>query len=315
MYFSKKIAMKKAILIYLFFFSFLDVFPQTGNAGYDSLVVKANSLYAAKQYKAAAHAYISAFQNLGGKALVEDRLHAAQAWSLAGYADSALYHLEYLVKKGKLRQREPVESDTSFRSLQTSVRWEKLLDTLNTLEAKLNKPLMKQLDTILVNDQKYRLLHDSMEAKYGNGSKEFSDFIVEYMRSDSLNLIAVKSILDTYGWLGPDEIGEEGNSTLFLVIQHSNLQTQEKYLPMMKEAVKNGKASPAELALLIDRVEMWNGRPQIYGSQLTGGPDGKLKFHEIIDEKNVNKRRAEVGLPPLEEYARYFGLEYKLPDK
>jgi len=42
---------------------------------------------------------------------------------------------------------------------------------------------------------------------------------------------------------------------------------------------------------------------------------GKYEFFPIVDEVNVNKRRASVGLPPLEEYAKYFGVEYVLPKK
>jgi len=35
----------------------------------------------------------------------------------------------------------------------------------------------------------------------------------------------------------------------------------------------------------------------------------------IEDEPNVNKRRASVGLEPLEDYARHWDIEYKLPAK
>jgi hypothetical protein len=62
--------------------------------------------------------------------------------------------------------------------------------------------------------------------------------------------------LDKYGWLGADVVGGQGNSTLFLVIQHSDQATQEKYLPMMREAVKNGKAQGSSLALLEDRAAL-----------------------------------------------------------
>ncbi len=75
---------------------------------------------------------------------------------------------------------------------------------------------------------------------------------------------------------------------------------------MMQEAVKNGRAERSHLALLIDRVEMNNGRPQVYGSQINGDT-----IYKILDEVNVNKRRAEVGLEPLEEYAKQFNIDYK----
>ena len=39
----------------------------------------------------------------------------------------------------------------------------------------------------------------------------------------------------------------------------------------------------------------------------------KHEFFPVKDEINVNKRRAFVGLQPLEEYAKYFGINYILP--
>jgi len=40
---------------------------------------------------------------------------------------------------------------------------------------------------------------------------------------------------------------------------------------------------------------------------------GKYEFFPIKDEADVNKRRASVGLEPLEEYAKYFEINYVLP--
>ncbi len=108
--------------------------------------------------------------------------------------------------------------------------------------------------------------------------------------------------------MGSDVIGNQGNSTLFLVIQHADLKTQEKYLPMMREAVKNGKAYGSSLALLEDRIEIRNGRKQIYGSQI--GMDDKNTYYvaPLIDPDNVDKRRAEVGLPPLSDYVKNWNM-------
>ena len=81
----------------------------------------------------------------------------------------------------------------------------------------------------------------------------------------------------------------------------------------MQEAVKKGKAQPQDLALLEDRILTNQGKEQIYGSQVRTNEEGKFEFFPIRDEPNVNKRRASVGLPPLEEYAKYFGITYVLP--
>ena len=85
---------------------------------------------------------------------------------------------------------------------------------------------------------------------------------------------------------------------------------------MMREAVKNQKARPEQLALLEDRVALAQGKKQIYGSQIDQDPkSGKYSVAPIEDEPNVNKRRAAVGLGPLEEYVRHWDIEYKLPVK
>jgi hypothetical protein len=65
--------------------------------------------------------------------------------------------------------------------------------------------------------------------------------------------------------------------------------------------------------MLEDRILMKEGRKQIYGTQVYSGPEtgGKLQLYPIEDEAHVDERRAAVGMPPLAEYLRAFGLDYK----
>jgi hypothetical protein len=116
--------------------------------------------------------------------------------------------------------------------------------------------------------------------------------------------------LDEYGWVGPDVVGGEGSQAIFLVIQHADIGIQQKYLPKMREAVKNKKASPGALALLEDRVALRTGKKQIYGSQIGRFPDGKYYVSPLEDPDNVDKRRAEVGLSPLADYVRNWQISW-----
>ena len=172
--------------------------------------------------------------------------------------------------------------------------------------------IKEQLDSIFDADQTLRNKLDSIEQKYGYESKEALEIWQKINKIDSINQIKVSAILDEYGWLGSDKIGGKANVAFFAVLQHSNLKTQEKYLPIMKEAVKKGNANGEDLALLIDRIEMFNGRPQVYGSQIQF-IKGKYTVYPIIDECNVNKRRSEIGLKPLEEYLTVYNINYMLP--
>ncbi|HVU58852.1 MAG TPA: DUF6624 domain-containing protein [Puia sp.] len=170
-----------------------------------------------------------------------------------------------------------------------------------------------RLDTVYRDDQSVRQLIDTVEKKYGMQSRQMDSLYAVMSIKDSVNLEKVTTILDKYGWLGINEIGERANLALFLVIQHADSLTQVTYLPMMRQAVKDGKAKGADLAMLEDRVLCEQGKPQLYGSQVKALKTGKYVFFPIQDERNVNKRRAEVGLEPLEAYARYFGIDYHLP--
>lgn len=63
------------------------------------------------------------------------------------------------------------------------------------------------------------------------------------------------------------------------------------------------------LALLIDRIEIREGRKQRYGSQIGTNPNNKtLYVLPLIDPDNVDKRRAEVGLGPISEYVKNWNL-------
>lgn len=138
------------------------------------------------------------------------------------------------------------------------------------------------------------------------------DSVIAHMvRQDSLDLFRVSAIIDSAGWLGEAEVGRKANQALFLVIQHADRYktVQARYLPVMREAVAEGKARPDELAMLEDRVRVNAGQAQLYGSQI-GWKDNKPFMQPIADEAQVNERRAAVGLEPLEKYAERFGLTW-----
>ncbi len=182
-------------------------------------------------------------------------------------------------------------------------------------EASLNIPLKTEIEKIGELDQKYRIMMDSVAKKHGWDSKQMDELWMKQSELDSLNLLRVEEIIAKYGYPGKSLVGNE-SSTVFFVIQHSDSEIQEKYLPILKESADKGELSWSSLALLIDRIKTSKGEKQTYGSQLSVNYEtNQYEFFPIEDEINVNKRRAEVGLCPLKKYAKYFGLKYKLPKK
>ncbi|HEX5726545.1 MAG TPA: DUF6624 domain-containing protein [Longimicrobiaceae bacterium] len=132
--------------------------------------------------------------------------------------------------------------------------------------------------------------------------------------TDRANLRRLEEIIAEHGWPGASLVGEDGSRAAFLVLQHADPATQERYLPLLREAAEQGELAPAMLAMLEDRVRMRRGEMQLYGTQLRGDPaSGRLTLWPIEDEANVDARRARVGLPPLADYLRNFGIEYAPP--
>lgn len=115
--------------------------------------------------------------------------------------------------------------------------------------------------------------------------------------NDSVNLIRVREILDTY----PLDFGEE-NEVVWVVIQHSSLEIQKQYLPKFLEAVEKGKLRGEYVAVMQDRIACWSGKPQIYGSQGSFNASGIFVPSEIEDIENVDVRRAQMGMCTLKEY-------------
>lgn len=188
-----------------------------------------------------------------------------------------------------------------------------LIVLLSDAQPKFNKELSALLYTISYDDQSGRLQLDSVHKRFGWKSDQVQSLLKEIHIQDSINLVRIKNIIGTYGWLGPEEVGKQGAETIFLVIQHADSLTQVTYFPVMQEAVRKGKARPQDLALLEDRIFTKQGKEQVYGSQVRINEAGRYEFFPIRDEPNVNKRRAAVGLQPLEDYAKYFDIIYILP--
>ena len=200
-------------------------------------------------------------------------------------------------------------------SLHKDERWQSLVNTVKKNKDEYEKyfdyELIAQLDSIHNLDQNYRIQIEEIEKKYGRKSPEMQAHWKLIKETDSVNLIKVRRILDTRGWLGPKIVGAQGNVTLFLVIQHADIDTQIKYLPMMREAVKNGDAEASSLAMLEDRVALRQGKKQIYGSQIMmDQKTGEHYVSPIEDPDNVNKRRSEVGLGTIEDYVANWNITW-----
>ncbi len=181
----------------------------------------------------------------------------------------------------------------------------------------INQNLRRELLRMQQEDQKYRTRIGNIEKMSlppEEKQKRASVLWEKQEKIDQRNIKRLAQIIEKYGWPSRSLIGKEGSVTAFLIVQHADLAYQKKYFPLLKEAVSKGEADPDDAALLEDRILMFEGKKQLYGTQLRFNEVTKqMELWPIEDEERVDARRASVGLEPIAEYVKRFGLTYKPP--
>lgn len=169
-------------------------------------------------------------------------------------------------------------------------------------EAGFDVDLMLELQEIDITDQLQRGEMRQMGDSYGWQSPQMDSLWVLQNKADSANQNRIEEIIEEYGYPGRSLVGSQG-STAFMVIQHSNQEMQEKYLPLLKEQADEGEILWSSVALMIDRVLLGKGEKQIYGSQVyTDQKTGEQYFGEIENPYKVDSIRNTVGLGTIQEY-------------
>lgn len=304
--------MKKVILLVVCFISSF-----ASAQDFETQLSEANNLYAAKEYEASGKQYDKAFALQKGNA--SQYYNAACSWALAGNSEKAFEYLGLSARQGWLNV-DHIKNDGDLQSLHNNPEWSNIIYQVeknkSINEENYNKPLKLELENIYVKDQMLRQLYVYAEEKFGSDSPEMEYFWALVSEQDLANEAEVERIVQENGWVGKSEVGGKANMTLWLVIQHAPIETQEKYLPLLQESVKNGESNGNHLAMLEDRILMRNNKPQTYGSQIITNPTtGEQEVYEIADPEYVDQRRREVGLPPISTYLSRWNISWDVPQK
>ena len=125
----------------------------------------------------------------------------------------------------------------------------------------------------------------------------------EMAKLHSINAKVLDEIIDTIGYPTVDKVGKEASKAAWLVIQHAIGQPHfmKKSAKLLKVAVNERKADPEDLAYLTDRIAVFEGKVQLYGTQFDWDENGEIKPNKFDDIAKVNQRRKAIGLNTLEE--------------
>jgi len=257
------------------------------------LIMRAMAAYDARDYSKSAQLYEEAIK--AGAAVPVAAYNGACCYGLLGKPDQAFTLLAKAIDSG-WRDVEHLKKDADLESLHGDPRWKPMVrrcqEAMDNFLRSLKQPqLREQLLKRAAEDQRIRTSPQPN--------------ILEWHRIDADNTAFMKTVIENHGWPGNSMVGSDGALAAWLLVQHadSDVAFQKKCLELLIQAVEKKEALPEHMAYLTDRVLVWEGKPQRYGTQFHM-VNGELVPQPIEDEANVDARRKQVGLPSLAEYAR-----------
>jgi hypothetical protein len=118
------------------------------------------------------------------------------------------------------------------------------------------------------------------------------------------NADKLAKIMRVIGWPSAARVGTEASEAAWLIAQHaiSRPDIMRAARDALRKEADAGRASKAGLAYLEDRIAVFEGRAQRYGTQFNWDDHGEMSPMPIEDAGQVDARRATVGLGPLADH-------------
>jgi hypothetical protein len=117
------------------------------------------------------------------------------------------------------------------------------------------------------------------------------------------NADLLEAFLDQYGWPFPNTYGIEAHEAAWFIAIHAIARPQfvKKVARILEQAWKEGKISGKYFANFYDRIALYEGRKQRYGTHLFPSKHG-WQVMSLEDPAQVDERRASVGLQSLKDW-------------
>ena len=121
--------------------------------------------------------------------------------------------------------------------------------------------------------------------------------LVELNRANTSRL---RQIIAVFGWPGHALVGDKGARAAWRIALHSYAEPDfmRQCRDLIDRATQQEDAPRWQFAMIDDRIRVYEGRPQRYGTQLRHGPKG-VEPHPIENEARINSMRTQAGLPLL----------------
>lgn len=292
--------MKKLVLLTLLSIAAV---AGAGAQDFSTLINEAENLYYQGNYAVAAEQYEQALMT--GRASEVHYYGAACAWAKTGNREKAMANLQQAIDLGWMAV-DPLLRDPDLESLRETDEWESLIHDLRNrvaaFESGFNKELLEQLAVIEERDQQYRKEIRRLETSGAPDGDRMVELENLQASLDAQNLAEIEPIIAEYGYPGKQLVGDKCE-VAFMVIQHSDLETQKEYLPILEMAADNGDIPWFSLMRMMDRIDVQEGRLQLYGTTVQRRDWGNQI--DVLPLEEEGKNRALAGLPPVERNTRW----------
>jgi len=114
------------------------------------------------------------------------------------------------------------------------------------------------------------------------------------------NASRLRQIIAVFGWPGHALVGEHGARAAWRIALHSISEPDfmRQCREMLDAASQKQDVPRWQYAIIDDRIRVYEGKPQRYGTQLRHGPNG-LEPCLLENAGRINSMRMQAGLPPL----------------
>ena len=187
------------------------------------------------------------------------------------------------------------KSEQLYELLHTQSYWNKIDSIAKINDKNKNYIFIDSLAKMKKADQDIRLVRTTTKKDTTLTKQEKDSIAFLVLETDAMNITKLKELIALYGFPTWQLVGWDGSHDAWIIAQHAPHEFRKWYCEEYKQAVDEDNASIKYYAFLIDRIRLWEGIPQLYGTQWRG-----TALQPIEDIKHLNDRRETVLLTPVD---------------
>jgi hypothetical protein len=274
---------------------------------YYDYIEQAQNLFKSGNYLLSAQHYDSAFTRWSGTK--EHLYEASKSWAYVNNEDKSYQYILKAINK-RFYDKDVLINDVRYKNGIGNKLFKKVIIQLTResekFHAGINDSLRNVLNHLYYIDQRMRKLVDPIESKYtGRDHPEIRLLWDRIGFVDSIKTYDLTKIIEKFGYPDISLVGEAANHSARLILNHSPIEIQEKYLPYLKESCEKGESVWKGYAYVFDRIRSKQKQKVKYGCSMYFD-DEKNSYMMYAEDKNcINYFREQVGLPPMKTYRKY----------